>query len=155
MIPQQILQDEYLDVRINPADLGFCCIYLGGSAAYGTSIEHVVPSGSDWDGLGFVHTREDLFRLMSTYKAQLLQMLKVDYIDGSDESWQVSLFLLNSHPFLLMRNPKSHSPDADLHNTVCHQQPRMGCHIYIWLDSRWLKPCYEDLVARTLGDHHT
>ena len=90
MIPQQALRDAYLDPSINPADLGFCCIYLGGSAAYGINIDHVVPTGSDWDGLGLVHTREDLVNLMTKYRTQLLQLLMVDYIEGSLESWHVS-----------------------------------------------------------------
>ncbi|OGE52208.1 hypothetical protein PENARI_c011G06555 [Penicillium arizonense] len=87
MIPQQTLRLEYLNSTIDLEQLGFCCIFLGGSAAHRVTVEQVVQSGSDWDGLGIVNSREDLLNLMTRHKSQLLQLLKVDYIDGSPETW--------------------------------------------------------------------
>ena len=95
MIPTHILQHEYLnlDYSITPAQLGFRCIFLGGSAAHRSSVEEVTLSGSDWDGLAIVSAREDLVNLLTVNKKKLLRLLKVDYIAGSDESWKVSTCL--------------------------------------------------------------
>lgn len=91
MISLTALREEYLDSSIDPVDLGFCCIYLGGSVVHRSNLEQVVESGSDWDGLGIVETREDLLELVMHRMSDLMTMLKVERVEGSLDSWTVSL----------------------------------------------------------------
>lgn len=146
MIPQETLRHEYLDSRIDPAHLGFCCIFLGGSAAHRFSVEQVAESGSDWDGLGIVNSREDLHNLITRHRNQLLQLLKVDSIDGSPETWNVRIFECNTH--YLVRETNYSATEA------CCEKPGLGCNIDIRLDTRWLKPRDEDLLPKSPRDDY-
>lgn len=75
-----VFRDGYLKDSVDPRELGFLCIGLGGSVVYAQSnVQHPQrPSAqSDWDGFGIVETKQQIFALMNEHRAQLCAMLRI------------------------------------------------------------------------------
>lgn len=79
-LPVPELRDAYLDGSVDRQALGFLSISLGGSVVKqqtGTT-PHRVEDDTDWDGFGFLETKESIVRLIRDFRAELCAMLRIE-----------------------------------------------------------------------------
>lgn len=97
-----ILRESYLDPTVDPSSLGFLCIFLGGSLAYGDN-DHLrnFDKVKDWDGIGLVDSKEDIVHIFNE-KVRLCAMLRIETQECPNLEVYVST-PVSSFEFLLKR----------------------------------------------------
>lgn len=80
---------SYLNPNVDPAELGFLAIGLGGSRAHGS---HNILS--DWDGIGILRNKEEICHLITARRDDLCELLWIEVQECL--SWSVC------KPFLIL-----------------------------------------------------
>lgn len=83
-IPPQFDCSGYVNPLIDPSTLGFLLISLGGSRAYDPTPSKL---STDWDGIGIVLRREDIYDLVRSRREELAELLLIDREECP--SWEV------------------------------------------------------------------